>query len=194
MKRSEFTIDRRAHRTLFDALLLVCPNSHCINVDRMVVLEELERARRRNAPIYAEVLGFGSSFDAYGVTKPDPSARGAARAIEWALKEARVDPGTIGLVWVDIQGHEGRLFRGAQETLRQGMPVISEFWPYGIRRSGLERDAYAEIVRSRFARFAIVDAATGRIETRDVAAIPEIFDAHPLPEQNLELILFPRVG
>ncbi|TMQ66262.1 MAG: FkbM family methyltransferase [Candidatus Eisenbacteria bacterium] len=108
--------------------------------------------------------------------------------------EARVDPGTIGLVWVDIQGHEGRLFRGAQETLRQGMPVISEFWPYGIRRSGLERDAYAEIVRSRFARFAIVDAATGRIETRDVAAIPEIFDAHPLPEQNLELILFPRVG
>ena len=108
--------------------------------------------------------------------------------------EARVDPGSVGLVWVDIQGHEGRLFRGAQETLRRGMPVISEFWPYGIRRSGLDRNSYAEIVRSLFARFAIVDAATGRIEQRDVAAIPELFDAYPLPEQNLELILFPRVG
>jgi 3-oxoacyl-[acyl-carrier-protein] synthase II len=55
------------------------------------VLEELERAKRRGAPIYAEVLGLGSSFDAYAVTKPDPNARGAARAIECALKEARVD-------------------------------------------------------------------------------------------------------
>src|SRR6202022_1139703 len=57
----------------------------------VLVLEELEHARRRSATIYAEVLGLGSSFDAFAVTKPDPEARGAARAIEWALKEARVD-------------------------------------------------------------------------------------------------------
>jgi len=118
-----------------------------------------------------------------------------ARRLDDLLRtEARVDPGRVGLVWVDIQGHEGRLFRGAQETLRHGTPVITEFWPYGIRRSGLERDSYAEIVRSQFARLVIADAATGRFTTRDVAAIPELFDAHPLPEQNLELILFPRVG
>ena len=118
-----------------------------------------------------------------------------ARRLDDLLRtEARADPGRIGLVWVDIQGHEGRLFRGARETLGHGMPVISEFWPYGIRRSGLERDAYAEIVRSVFAGFVVVDAAAGRIEPREVAAIPGIFDAHPLPEQNLELILFPRVG
>ena len=60
----------------------------------LVVLEELEHARRRGATIYAEVLGLGSSFDAYMVTKPDPQARGAARAIEWALREARVDATT----------------------------------------------------------------------------------------------------
>jgi FkbM family methyltransferase len=117
-----------------------------------------------------------------------------ARRLDDLLRtEAHVDPERIGLVWVDIQGHEGHLFRGARETLGRGVPVISEFWPYGIRRSGLERDAYAEIVRSHFARFVIVDASTGRFEPRDIGAIAELFDAYPLPEQNLELILFPRV-
>jgi len=57
----------------------------------VLVLEELERAKRRGAVIYAEVLGLGTSFDAHGVTKPDPYARGAARAISAALREARVD-------------------------------------------------------------------------------------------------------
>ncbi|MGH7225570.1 MAG: beta-ketoacyl-[acyl-carrier-protein] synthase family protein, partial [Gemmataceae bacterium] len=59
----------------------------------VLVLEELEHAKRRGAVIYAEVLGLGTSFDAYAVTRPDPEARGAARAIRWALGEARMDAG-----------------------------------------------------------------------------------------------------
>jgi FkbM family methyltransferase len=116
----------------------------------------------------------------------------ACRLDDLLRTEARVDPERVGLVWVDIQGHEGRLFRGAREILSHGTPVITEFWPYGIRRSGLERDAYAEIVRSQFARIVIADAATGRFTPREIDAIPGLFDAYPLPEQNLELILFPR--
>jgi 3-oxoacyl-[acyl-carrier-protein] synthase II len=57
----------------------------------VLVLEEYDRAKARGATIYAEVLGFGSSFDAYSLTKPDPEAKGAARAIEAALNEAHVD-------------------------------------------------------------------------------------------------------
>ncbi|HMF15836.1 MAG TPA: beta-ketoacyl-[acyl-carrier-protein] synthase family protein, partial [Gemmataceae bacterium] len=50
----------------------------------VLILEELERAKRRGATIYGEVLGLGTSFDAYAATKPDPHARGAARAISAA--------------------------------------------------------------------------------------------------------------
>jgi len=73
----------------------------------VLLLEELEHARRRGAVIYAEVLGMGSSFDAYGVTKPDPAAGGAARAIRWALREAKTDPQDVD--YINAHGTSTRL-------------------------------------------------------------------------------------
>lgn len=73
----------------------------------VLVLEEYERAKARGAPIYAEVLGFGSSFDAYSLTKPDPEAKGAARAIESALNEARVDRRDVD--YINAHGTSTRL-------------------------------------------------------------------------------------
>lgn len=73
----------------------------------ILMLEELEHAKKRGANIYAEVLGLGSSFDAYGVTKPDPEGAGAARAIQWALEEARLDPKDID--YVNAHGTSTRL-------------------------------------------------------------------------------------
>src|SRR5260370_21880098 len=73
----------------------------------VLVLEELERARKRGAVIYAEVLGLGSSFDAYAVTKPDPEAGGAVRAIRWALQEARIDPHDVD--YINAHGTSTRL-------------------------------------------------------------------------------------
>lgn len=64
----------------------------------VLVLEELEHAKKRGATIYAEVLGLGSSFDAYAATKPDPEARGAARAINEALREAKIDPSDVDYI------------------------------------------------------------------------------------------------
>jgi 3-oxoacyl-[acyl-carrier-protein] synthase II len=73
----------------------------------VLMLEELEHAKARGATIYAEVLGLGSSFDAYAVTKPDPEAKGAARAIRWALDEARVDARDVD--YINAHGTSTRL-------------------------------------------------------------------------------------
>jgi 3-oxoacyl-[acyl-carrier-protein] synthase II len=73
----------------------------------VLVLEELGHARRRGAVVYAEVLGLGTSFDAYAVTRPDPEAGGAARAMAWALREARVDPRDVD--YINAHGTSTRL-------------------------------------------------------------------------------------
>ena len=103
-----------------------------------------------------------------------------------------VDPKRIGLVWVDVQGHEGQLFRGAGRVLSHGAPVLNEFWPYGILRSGLDRNSYGEIIRAHFSHFAIVDAGSGTFEAREAGAIGDLFDTLTGPEQYREVIYFPR--
>jgi 3-oxoacyl-[acyl-carrier-protein] synthase II len=64
----------------------------------IVVLEELEHARRRGARIYAEVVGYGMSADAYHMTQPAPEGRGAQQAMRVALADARVAPSAIGYI------------------------------------------------------------------------------------------------
>jgi 3-oxoacyl-[acyl-carrier-protein] synthase II len=62
----------------------------------MLVLEELEHARRRGAPIAAEILGWGLAADAHHMTSPDPRGEGLASAARRALQDR--DPGAIGFV------------------------------------------------------------------------------------------------
>jgi 3-oxoacyl-[acyl-carrier-protein] synthase II len=58
----------------------------------ILILEELQRARQRGATIYAEVVGYGMSADAYHMTQPDPEARGVAGCMQQALFDAGMAP------------------------------------------------------------------------------------------------------
>jgi 3-oxoacyl-[acyl-carrier-protein] synthase II len=64
----------------------------------VVIIEEYERAKKRGAPIYAELLGAGYTADAYNITAPHPDGLGAARAVTNALHDARIDGTSIDYV------------------------------------------------------------------------------------------------
>ena len=64
----------------------------------MVILEELEHAQKRGVPIYAEIVGYGMSADAYHMTAPAENADGAVRVMQAALEEAGVAPTDIDYI------------------------------------------------------------------------------------------------
>ena len=64
----------------------------------VLVLEELDHAKKRGAEILAEITGYGATCDAYHITAPDPEAEGVARAMRDAMKMAGCPPETVGCI------------------------------------------------------------------------------------------------
>jgi 3-oxoacyl-[acyl-carrier-protein] synthase II len=64
----------------------------------ILIMEELEHARQRNAPILAEIVGYGMSSDAYHMTQPAPEHEGGFRVMRNALRDAKLDANVVGYV------------------------------------------------------------------------------------------------
>ena len=64
----------------------------------LLLLEELEHAKKRGAKIYAEVVGYGASSDAYHITSPAPGGEGGARAMKSAIEDAGIKPEDIDYI------------------------------------------------------------------------------------------------
>jgi 3-oxoacyl-[acyl-carrier-protein] synthase II len=97
----------------------------------ILILEELEGALARGARIYAEIVGYGMTCDAYHMTSPVPDGSGATRSIELALKDAGLTPAEIG--YINAHGTstvvndptETRAIKKALGASAYGIPVSS---------------------------------------------------------------------
>lgn len=93
----------------------------------------------------------------------------------------------VSLIWLDIQGHEGYFFQGARQLLSRGIPVASEFWPYGIKRAGMSLLDYSRIVAETFTHF--YHFHHGEYERMSIARINELFDIYKTPREFGQVIL-----
>jgi FkbM family methyltransferase len=93
----------------------------------------------------------------------------------------------VSLIWLDIQGHEGYFFQGAQQLLSQGIPVASEFWPYGIKRAGMSTSDYCRIVTETFTH--LYHFHHGHYEKMDITDIARLFEIYQTPREFGQVIL-----
>jgi 3-oxoacyl-[acyl-carrier-protein] synthase II len=144
----------------------------------VLILEEYEHARRRGAEVYAEVLGLGSSFDGYAVTKPDPQGRGAARAISWALAEARVDPGEVDY----INAH------GTSTRLNDIMETTAVKRVFGEGARDLPLSSIKSMVGHLIGAAGAVEAVALALTLKHGALPPTINLTRPDPECDLDYV------
>jgi FkbM family methyltransferase len=83
----------------------------------------------------------------------------------------------VKLLWIDVQGHEAQVLEGAPELLAAGIPVVTEFWPYGLQRAGESGRNFAALLRASFAAF--YDLAEASPAPRPIADVPALFTRYP---------------
>lgn len=95
----------------------------------------------------------------------------------------------VSLVWMDIQGHEGKFLKGASRFIKAHphVPVAMEFWPYGIRRSGMSKEEFCQLIKELFQKFYILDEAQPVL--RSTNEIDSYFDLFAAPGSGAHLIL-----
>ena len=119
------------------------------------------------------------------------TVRVPVRRLDDVLAERR-DRADVRLIWLDIQGHEGRFFEGAEATLSRGVPVVSEFWPYGILRSGTTRESYMDIVTRLFTHVYVLSGSANA--KQPVSAVDALFDTCAAPKAMRELVFVREVA
>jgi 3-oxoacyl-[acyl-carrier-protein] synthase II len=144
----------------------------------VLVLEELERAKARGAEIFAEVTGFGSSFDAYSVTKPDPDGRGGARAIRLALNEAGVNADDIGY----INAH------GTSTRLNDQMETAAVKRVFGDHARRVKLSSIKSMIGHSIGAAGAIEAAALALSLKNRVLPPTINLTHPDPACDLDYV------
>jgi FkbM family methyltransferase len=114
------------------------------------------------------------------------------RRLDGLVDEGTVDASHLGLIWLDVQGHEGHVMAGARELLASSIPIVTEFWPSALERTGgLER--FREAVRSSYSRVIDIRAERGgrASDVLRVGDLDELVARYAGPEAFTDLLLLP---
>lgn len=95
-----------------------------------------------------------------------------ARTLDEMIGSLEIGTEEINLLWMDVQGHEGHVLKGAQSLLASGVPVVFEFWPYGLQSAGLDLEWFIDFVSSRFTQ--LWDLGADKPEARPASYIREL--------------------
>ena len=145
----------------------------------ILVLEEYEHAKARGAKIYAEIVGYGNTNDAYHMTAPEPNAEGSAKSIELAVQEAGMPADAV--LYINAHGTSTPL-NDKTETL-------------AIKKALREEVAHKAMISSTKSMTGHMLGATGALEAmacayalRDGVVPPTINYREPDPECDLDYV------
>jgi len=144
----------------------------------MLILEELDRAKARGAQIYGEVLGYGSTADAYRITDIHPEGRGAIACIKMALEDAGVSPSDIGYV----NAH------GTSTNVNDKVETMAVKGGFGDAAASTPMSSIKSMVGHLIAAAGSVEAITCLLAIRDNTLPPTINYETPDPECDLDCI------
>lgn len=102
------------------------------------------------------------------------------------------DADNIKLVWMDIQGHEGRFLKGARSFLStyNRVPVVMEFWPYAMNKSGQDKKEFLTMIYNLFNTFYLLSGSSYvKHKIHDLKKYYEQYESSSNPSAGAELIL-----
>lgn len=79
----------------------------------------------------------------------------------------------VALVWIDVQGHEGQVFKGGERFFRRDIPVQAEIWPYGIRRAGMEARTFCALAQELWPYYWLLE--NDSFVRHPIADLPALF-------------------
>ena len=144
----------------------------------VLVLEELEHAKRRGARIYAEMAGYGATADAFHMTAPDPDGAGAAKAMALALEDARLSPGQVAY----INAH------GTSTELNDKIETLAIKTTFKDAAKRVAVSSTKSMTGHLIGGAGGVEAVISVLAIRDGAMPPTINYEHPDPDCDLDYV------
>ena len=144
----------------------------------ILVLETLQHAKERNANIYAEIFGFGMTADAYHITAPAPEGEAAAKAIEIALKDAKIEPSQIDY----INAH------GTSTPLNDKLETLAIKKVFGRHAHNLKISSNKSMIGHLLGASGGVEAIATTLTIKNNIIPPTINYASPDPECDLDYV------